>query len=336
MSHPIDLNAGAKIALADISFSNRIGSIPLSVFDKKIKVSTDPFKQEIEVELGQQKTFAYFLRRLNEGRDSVVRNFQAIYTGPTTYDAEFKSHEVKVRIPPKLKNILGIKEEYIVIGSERKEFISQQPMRNPESSETFPPVKIKVTIESMRFCFSIEKRFIKTSNELIEAVYNSMNKDLQGLIRISAHENHFKVEHAGNRFNRNIVVRIKVTHEIRLLLGIRQDEDIVLSDGSGQFISHDRLDPHYLYPRVMICYANFVNHSVIGEEFYPVLKVIPLNRGEEEDNYVTKHFENLEYIKCNTSRLDLLHFQLKRLDGELISFETNEKIMMNLAIQNPK
>ena len=111
LSHPIDLNAGAKIALANISFPNRIDSIPLSVFDKKIKVSTDPFNQEIEVELGQQKTFAYLLRRLNEGRDNIVCNFvkfdqvgktkestdmffQVIYTGPTTCDDEFKLHVV--------------------------------------------------------------------------------------------------------------------------------------------------------------------------------------------------------------------------------------------------
>ena len=51
---------------------------------------------------------------------------------------------------------------------------------------------------------------------------------------------------------------------------------------------------------------------------------------------MTTHFENLEYIKCNTTLLDLLHFQLKILDGELINFEKNEKIMLNLAIQNPK
>ena len=75
--------------------------------------------------------------------------FRAIYTGPTTYDAEFKSHEVKVLIPPEFKNILGIEEEYIVKGPERKEFISQQPMRNPDPSETFPPVKIEVMIETM-------------------------------------------------------------------------------------------------------------------------------------------------------------------------------------------
>ena len=43
LSNPIDLNEGAKIALPDISFQNRVGSIPLSVFDKKIKVSTTPF-----------------------------------------------------------------------------------------------------------------------------------------------------------------------------------------------------------------------------------------------------------------------------------------------------
>ena len=34
-------------------------------------------------------------------------------------DVEFKSHEVKVQIPHELKNILGIEEEYIVIGPER-------------------------------------------------------------------------------------------------------------------------------------------------------------------------------------------------------------------------
>ncbi len=353
LSHPIYLNEGAKIALADISFPNRVNSVPLSVFDKKIKVSTDPFKQEIEVKLDQQKTIAYLLHCLNDERDSVVRKFvefgqtkktnestdmffQAIYIGPMTYDAEFKSHEVKVQIPSEFKNILGIEEEYIVLGPKKRKFISQQPMRNPDPSETFPPVKIEVMIETMRFCFCIKKRSIKTSNELIEAVNKGMSKDLQKLIQISARKNHFIVEHADNRFNRFLVVRIRVPHEIRLLLGISQDEDIVLSDGSRQFISDEHLDPHYLYPGVMICYANFVNHSVIGDEFYPVLKVIPINRGEEQDNYVTTHFENLEYIKCNTSRLDLLHFQLKRLDGELINFETNEKIMMNLAIQNPK
>ncbi len=353
LSHPIYLNEGAKIALADISFPNRVNSVPLSVFDKKIKVSTDPFKQEIEVKLDQRKTIAYLLNCLNDGRDSVVRNFvefgqtektkesadmffRVIYTGPTTYDAEFKSPEVKVLIPPEFKNILGIKEEYIVMGPEKKEFISQQPMQNPDPTETFPPVKIRVMIETMRFCFCIEKRFIKTTDELIEAMYNGMSKDLQSLIQISAHKDRFKVKRVGNQFNRSLVVRIRVPHEIRLLLGISQDDDIVLADESNQFISDERLDPHYLYPGVMICYANFVNHSVIGDEFYPVLKVIPINRAEEQDNYVTTHFENLEYIKCNTSRLDLLHFQLKRLDGELINFETNEKIMMNLAIQNPK
>ena len=127
LSHPIYLNEGAKIALADISFPNRVNSVPLSVFDKKIKVSTDPFKQEMEVKLDQQKTIAYLLHRLNDGRDSVVRNFvefgqtektkesadmffRAIYTGPMTYDAEFKSHEVKVLIPPEFKKILGIEE----------------------------------------------------------------------------------------------------------------------------------------------------------------------------------------------------------------------------------
>ena len=64
--------------------------------------------------------------------------FRAIYTRLMTCDDEFKSHEVKVQIPPKFKNILGIKEEYIVIGPERKKNISQQPMRNPDSTRNIP------------------------------------------------------------------------------------------------------------------------------------------------------------------------------------------------------
>ena len=353
MSRPIYLNNGAKIALADISFPNRISSIPPSVLDKKSEVATEPFTQEIEADLGQQKKFAFLLHRLNAERYNVVCNFvefgqvgkikesgdmffQAIYTGPIGTDDKFKSQGVKVQIPTELKNILGIEEEDFVIGPVRNNFISRQPLQNPDLTETFPPLKIGVTIESMRGHFSIEKRNIKTSDDLIKAMNETMSEDLQGLIRISNQENYFKVERTGNEYKRSLVLRLKVPREIRLLLGIRQDEDIVLTDGSGQYISHKPLDPLYLYPGVMICYANFVKHLVIGDEFYPVLKIIPINRDEEEDNYVMEHFENLEYLKCNTTRLDLLHFQLKRLDGELINFETNEKIMINLAIQNAK
>ena len=75
LSHPIYLNEGAKIALADISFPNRISSIPSCVLDKKIEVTTEPFGQEIEADLSQQKKFAYLTHRLNEKRDNVVCNF---------------------------------------------------------------------------------------------------------------------------------------------------------------------------------------------------------------------------------------------------------------------
>ena len=349
----IYLNEGEKIALANISFPNRISSITKSVVDKKIEVTTQPFRQEIEADLGQQKKFAYLIHRLNEKRENVVCNFfefeqvgktkksgdlffKAIYIGPMRTDDQFKSPEVKVQIPAELKNVLGIEEEDFIIGPKRKNFISRQPLRNPNPTETFPALKIVVTMESMQGHFSIKKRKIKTSDDLIKAMNETMSKDLQALIRISNQEKYFKVERSGNEYKRSLVVRLKVPREIRLLLGIRQDEDIILTDGSGQFISHEPLNPLYLYPGVMICYANFVKHSVIGDEFYPVLKIIPINREEEEDKYVTEHFENFEYLMCNTTRLDLLHFQLKRLDGELINFETNEKIMINLAIQNPK
>ena len=75
LSRPIYLNEGAKIALTDISFPNRISSIPSSIIDRKIEVTTEPFKQEIKADLGQQKKFAYLIHHLNEKRDNVVCNF---------------------------------------------------------------------------------------------------------------------------------------------------------------------------------------------------------------------------------------------------------------------
>ena len=35
------------------------------------------------------------------------------------------------------------------------------------------------------------------------------------------------------------------------------------------------IDIYKLYPCVMICYANFVQHSIIGDKFYPILRIIP-------------------------------------------------------------
>ena len=226
LSRLIYLNEGAKIALADISladisFQNWISSIPPAVLDKKIEVTTEPFRQENEADLSQQKNFACLLHRLNAERDYVVSNFvefgqvrkikelgdmffQAIYTGPMETDDKFKLPEVKVQIliaggkSAELKNILGIEEEDFVIGPEGKNFISRQALRNPDPSETFPPLKIGVTIESMRGHFLIEKRNVKTLDDLIKAMNETMNKDLQGLIRISNQENYFKEERTCN------------------------------------------------------------------------------------------------------------------------------------------
>ena len=66
-------------------------------------------------------------------------------------------------------------------------------MQNPDPTETFPALKIGVTIESIQGHFLIAKRNIKTSDDLIKVMNETMNKDLQGLLRISNQENYFKV-----------------------------------------------------------------------------------------------------------------------------------------------
>ena len=125
------------------------------------------------------------------------------------------------------------------------------------------------------------------------------------------------------------------SNEIKKILGIDLNRTDYRSQW-GIFTGDYPPDVYGLYPGVMVCYASFIKHSIIASEFYPIFRLIPMRRVEEEGKYVSISFNNLEFIKCNTSRLDILRFQLKRLDGEFIDFVDNKKTIITLAIQNPK
>ncbi len=95
------------------------------------------------------------------------------------------------------------------------------------------------------------------------------------------------------------------------------------------------MDVYKLYPGVMICYANFVQHSIIGDKFYPIFRVIPTIGQSTQNDYCSIHFEHLEFIRCNVDYLDDIKIELRRLDGNLIEFNDDRRVILNIVIKNP-
>ena len=84
-----------------------------------------------------------------------------------------------------------------------------------------------------------------------------------------------------------------------------------------------------------MCSTNFIKHSMIGSDFYPLFRTIPLaDQSSRDEEYISIYFDNLEFHKINTSRL---LFQFKRINGDFVNFEdSNQKLIVNLTVQNPK
>ena len=95
------------------------------------------------------------------------------------------------------------------------------------------------------------------------------------------------------------------------------------------------IDIYKLYPGVMICYANFVQHSIIGDKFYPILRIIPTIGQSKQSDHCSIHFEHLEFIKCNVDYLDSMKIELRRLDVDLIEFNNEQRVVLNIVIKNP-
>ena len=88
----------------------------------------------------------------------------------------------------------------------------------------------------------------------------------------------------------------------------------------------------YNYPGVMLCHTNFVKHSIAGDSFYPILKIIPTQTSSKGE-YISVHFENLEFIDANAEYLKELHFEFKDIHGNFIDFNDDRKIILNFVVQ---
>ena len=133
-------------------------------------------------------------------------------------------------------------------------------------------------------------------------------------------------------------MRVIIPGGTKNILGINLNREIVLPTEGSKFMADRPVNLYALYPGIMMCYTNFITHSMVGSDFYPLCRTIPLaDKSSREDEYISVHFDNLEFHKINTSRLDFMQFQFKRINGDFVNFDdSSQKMIVNLTIRNPK
>ena len=359
LNKPIYLTAGAAIALVDISFPNSVCNLPRFVRNMKIVVSSKIVKYAFILE--EYSTGRYFgnhLRIINIMNDrlppilkkyiafSAVEKtegrvyFQAKFTTDFFHATEsFKPPDVQITIPDELKATLGLTDNVIIMKC-GTDFESPKHMGSANLTDWAGLILTRgyryISISLMPFQghITVEDGIVHTAASLIDRLNINLDENLKHIVEISNNEGRLNIK-LNDWYQGQI--NVQFPKELRGLFGLNQhDEVLTLSDQHPQYTCKRRPDLYALYPGIMMCYTNFINHSIIGNNFYSVFKMIPLSKINEKDNYISVHFENLEFQKCNTSRLDILHFQLKRLDGRYVDFVNNKKILLNLAIRNPR
>ena len=166
------------------------------------------------------------------------------------------------------------------------------------------------------FSFEMDNEYLKIINRSMERISLFIPKFLLNPLGLY-----------GPKMKEDILARINITSD-GLSIGVM----------NGEYKAPEPMNVCQDVPGVMVLYANSVQHSIVGSNFYPILKIMPTHNtnDEEKPGYTTIHFEHLEFIKCNVHYLDNMKFEFRGLDGKLINFGDEGRIILNIVIKNPK
>lgn len=188
--------------------------------------------------------------------------------------------------------------------------------------------------------FNIPANYYSINENLIWALNYYLPNEYKNKVKFSESNKRLKIESLSD----NVYTFIKIPNNFLNILGLNNniDKSKALKIGNNNteisisknqpYIGSDPINVMYNYPSVMLCHTNFVQHSIIGDSFSPVFKIIP-TENVSFSNYISVHSENLEFIKTNSLYLKNLHFQLKNLDNELIEFADDRKIIINFVVK---
>ena len=205
-------------------------------------------------------------------------------------------------------------------------------------------VKNDETKEMSRKTLMIPSGYYPTSESLIWALNYNMTDEMKTILKFSQSNDFFKAESLTGDH-----VLINFTPRLQNILGMHdektidgyvypvelEEENLVvyLKKSNQSFVASNPMDVTHYQPGVMLCHTNFVEHSIVGDSFLPVLKIVPTRSGSPND-YISIHFDNLEFVKPNVEYLKELHFELRDLEGKMIEFAEDRKVILNFVIKS--
>jgi len=89
---------------------------------------------------------------------------------------------------------------------------------------------------------------------------------------------------------------------------------------------------NYFRPNYFIIYTNIVQPSVIGNQYSPILKIVPIL--ETENAFKLHDFNVREFYSIPTTEVNEIRMELRTHDGELVNFLDNHHVIMNLQFSN--
>ena len=349
---PIYLNRGAKIALTDISYPNYIQKLPNSIYEEEHHVEGEIDRINIDLKFSTDLEATQLINQMNEQRtiykDTIVfdlpKKSSDLYHFQAKYIGEDKSsHRLRISFSSNaLKRLFGVERTTdIVINMDdenNKIFTAEKPLTNFSSLNQLEATerRIIVSMSEKYGKFNIDRVVTTNVNSFTLSLNNTLGEKLNKYIRFHMSNRHLVIKRTHEQELKRVIIIFQP--ETKRLLGIRLNRDVELPRSGAKFIGDKPIDLYALYPGVMMCYTNFIRHSMIGGDFYPLFRTIPVaDKSNRDDEYTSVHFDNFEFHKINTSQLDLLDFQFKRINGDFVNFEdSSQKTIVNLTIRNPK
>ena len=92
------------------------------------------------------------------------------------------------------------------------------------------------------------------------------------------------------------------------------------------------IDCKYFRPNYFIVYSNIVQPSIIGGQYSPILKVVPILDSDEP--YKLLDFKVREFYDISNSDINEIKVELRTHDGEPVNFIDTEHVVMNLQFTN--
>lgn len=92
------------------------------------------------------------------------------------------------------------------------------------------------------------------------------------------------------------------------------------------------IDCNYFRPNYFIVYSNLVQPSIIGNQYSPILKVVPVLDSNEP--YKLLDFKVREFYRIQNTEMTEIRMELRTHDGELVNFLDDEHVVMNLQFTN--